>query len=199
MMARRETFALLLLSPVILYFGWIAIDEFQRDILITSQRITLKKARKREKTAIELEFPLVVELFAILIGGGMSPSSALARMSENGQGEFHAILLPIVGEMKKGMNLAQALDLLNKQIGSPIIRRFCDSLAISIDRGSSLIDVVGRQVEEVRQRQRVELTERAAKAEVALMIPVVFLILPISILFALWPSYFALGGNFGGG
>ena len=129
----------------------------------------------------------------------MSPSSALARMSENGQGVFHAILLPIVGEMKKGMNLAQALDLLNKQIGSPIIRRFCDSLAISIDRGSSLIDVVGRQVEEVRQRQRVELTERAAKAEVALMIPVVFLILPISILFALWPSYFALGGNFGGG
>ena len=199
MMARREAFALLLLSPVILYFGWIAIDEFQRDILITSQRITLKKARKREKTAIELEFPLVVELFAILIGGGMSPSSALARMSENGQGEFHAILLPIVGEMKKGMNLAQALDLLNKQIGSPIIRRFCDSLAISIDRGSSLSDVVGRQVEEVRQRQRVELTERAAKAEVALMIPVVFLILPISILFALWPSYFALGGNFGGG
>ena len=198
-MARREAFALLLLSPVILYFGWIAIDEFQRDILITSQRITLKKARKREKTAIELEFPLVVELFAILIGGGMSPSSALARMSENGQGEFHAILLPIVGEMKKGMNLAQALDLLNKQIGSPIIRRFCDSLAISIDRGSSLIDVVGRQVEEVRQRQRVELKERAAKAEVALMIPVVFLILPISILFALWPSYFALGGNFGGG
>ena len=155
MMARREAFALLLLSPVILYFGWIAIDEFQRDILITSQRITLKKARKREKTAIELEFPLVVELFAILIGGGMSPSSALARMSENGQGEFHAILLPIVGEMKKGMNLAQALDLLNKQIGSPIIRRFCDSLAISIDRGSSVIDVVGRQVEEVRQRQRV--------------------------------------------
>jgi tight adherence protein C len=28
----------------------------------------------------------------------------------------------------------------------------------------------------------------AGKAEVAMMIPVVFLILPISILFALWPS-----------
>jgi len=29
------------------------------------------------------------------------------------------------------------------------------------------------------------------------MIPVVFLILPISVLFALWPSYFALGRSAG--
>jgi tight adherence protein C len=28
----------------------------------------------------------------------------------------------------------------------------------------------------------------AAKAEISMMVPVVFLILPISILFALWPS-----------
>jgi tight adherence protein C len=43
-----------------------------------------------------------------------------------------------------------------------------------------------------------QIAERASRAEIQLMIPVVFLILPISILFALWPSYFALGKNFGG-
>jgi tight adherence protein C len=100
--------------------------------------------------------------------------------------------------MKQGINLAQALDILNKEVDSRIIRRFCDSLAISVERGSPLIDVVGRQVEEVRQAQRLLISERASKAEIQLMIPVVFLILPISILFALWPSYFALGANFGG-
>ena len=33
----------------------------------------------------------------------------------------------------------------------------------------------------------------AGKADIALMIPVIFLILPISVLFALWPSYLSLG------
>jgi tight adherence protein C len=141
---------------------------------------------------------MVVELFAILIGGGMSPSSALSLISERGEGEFIRLLNPIVAAMKQGINLAQALDILNKKVDSRIIRRFCDSLAISVERGTPLIEVVGRQVEEVRQAQRLQISEKASKAEIQLMIPVVFLILPISILFALWPSYFALGKNFGG-
>ena len=194
----REYFAFLTLSPLFIYFGVVLYEEYRRELWITSENLVLRRARKRERVAIEMEFPLIVELFAILIGGGMSPSSALARISEKGSGEFHAALGPIISEMRSGVNLAQALDLLNEQVDSPIVRRFCDSLAISIERGSSLIDVMGRQVEEVRQRQRLQIADRAAKAEVALMIPVVFLILPISILFALWPSYFALGGGFGG-
>lgn len=199
MKTSREIFALLLLSPILIYFGLALFEEFRREMWITSQRLTLRRKRKSEIREIEMEFPLVVELFAILIGGGMSPSTALARISEKGSGAFHALLQPIISEMRSGVNLAQALDLLNQQVESPIIRRFCDSLAISVERGGTLIDVVGRQVEEVRQRQRLNIAERANKAEVALMIPVVFLILPISILFALWPSYFVLGGNFGGG
>ena len=128
----------------------------------------------------------------------MSPSTALSHISDRGKGEFIHLLTPIIAQMKQGVNLAQALDILNKEVDSRIIRRFCDSLAISVERGSPLIEVVGRQVEEVRQAQRVQIAERASKAEIQLMIPVVFLILPISILFALWPSYFALGRNFGG-
>lgn len=198
LMHARELFAFVALSPIFIFFGVILYEEFRRELWVTSENLLLRRVRKRERLAIEMEFPLVVELFAILIGGGLSPSSALARISEKGSGEFHAALLPIVSEMKAGVNLAQALDLLNEQIDSPIVRRFCDSLAISIERGSSLVDVIGRQVEEVRQSQRLQIADRAARAEVALMIPVVFLILPISMLFALWPSYFALGGSFGG-
>ncbi len=190
---------LFVVSPIIFYFSLNLYEEFRSEVAMISQGLALRRAKKRARAGIELEFPLVVELFAILVGGGMSPSTALARISEKGQGYLHQILQPIISEMRSGVNLAQALDLLNQQVDSPVIRRFCDSLAISIERGTSLIEVVGRQVEEVRQAQRIHITERANKAEVALMIPVVFLILPISILFALWPSYFALGGNFGGG
>jgi len=45
-----------------------------------------------------------------------------------------------------------------------------------------------RHAVEARGNQRNRVMEAAGKAEVSMMIPVVFLILPISILFALWPS-----------
>jgi tight adherence protein C len=190
--------ATLIFLPVFLYFGESLFHEFKVEAVNISDRFALRKSRKRALESIEAEFPMVVELFAILIGGGMSPSTALSHISDRGKGEFIHLLTPIIAQMKQGVNLAQALDILNKEVDSRIIRRFCDSLAISVERGSPLIEVVGRQVEEVRQAQRVQIAERASKAEIQLMIPVVFLILPISILFALWPSYFALGQNFGG-
>ena len=197
-MNRALILASLIFLPVFLFFGESLFQEFKAEALSISDGLALRQRRRREIASIELEFPLVVELFAILIGGGMSPSSALSHISERGSGEFIKVLSPIISQMKNGINLAQALDILNRDVDSRIIRRFCDSLAISVERGSPLIDVVGRQVEEVRQAQRLLISERASKAEIQLMIPVVFLILPISILFALWPSYFALGANFGG-
>jgi tight adherence protein C len=191
--------SLLVVSPVLLHFSLICVEEFRSDIYEKVQGLTLRRLKKREREMVESEFPLIVELFAILIGGGMSPSTALARISERGDGQFISLLKPLVDEMRNGLNLAQALDILNRQVDSAIIRRFCDSLAISIERGSSLIDVVGRHVEEVRQAQRISISDRASKAEIALMIPIVFLILPISILFALWPSYYSLGSGLGVG
>ncbi len=190
--------SLLVVSPVLLHFSIICIEEFRSDIYEKVEGLSLRRIKNREREMVESEFPLIVELFAILISGGMSPSTALARISERGDGQFISLLRPLVDEMRNGLNLAQALDILNRQVDSAIIRRFCDSLAISIERGSSLIDVVGRHVEEVRQAQRILISDRASKAEIALMVPIVFLILPISILFALWPSYYSLGNGLGG-
>jgi tight adherence protein C len=190
--------ALLVVSPVLLHFSLICIEEFRSEIFEKVQGLSRRRIKNHKREMVENEFPLIVELFAILIGGGMSPSTALARISERGEGQFISLLRPLVDEMRNGLNLAQALDILNRQVDSAIIRRFCDSLAISIERGSSLIDVVGRHVEEVRQAQRILISDRASKAEIALMVPIVFLILPISILFALWPSYYSLGNGLGG-
>jgi tight adherence protein C len=189
--------SLLVVSPALIHFSLICIEEFRSDIFEKVQGFSLRRLKKREREMVESEFPLIVELFAILIGGGMSPSTALARISERGDGQFISLLKPLVDEMRSGLNLAQALDILNRKVDSTIIRRFCDSLAISIERGSSLIDVVGRQVQEVRQAQKISISDRASKAEIALMVPIVFLILPISILFALWPSYYSLGSGLG--
>ena len=190
-------FAILFLSPLILIGAAILIDSTQDHVRSIYSGEVLKRRKKAELRSLELEFPGVVELFAILISAGQSPSAALLRISEISDGSFASLLRSCVHEMRHGAPLSSALDMINESVRSPTIRRFNDSILIAMERGTSLTDVLNRQVEEVRQAQRTTMLERAGKAEISLMIPVVFLILPVSVLFALWPSYFALGTSMG--
>ena len=193
----RFFIALIAVAPLVGFAITVLWDEFRHEVVTGYNNATFRVESKKVRTLIELEFPLVVELFAILLAGNQSPATALDHISRRTNGEFSVVLRDAVNEIHQGANFSQALDLLSARIQSPMVRRFCDSLMIAVERGSPLIDVVNRQVEEVRNEQRSRLLAAAGKAEIALMIPVVFLILPISVLFALWPSYFALGRSAG--
>jgi tight adherence protein C len=81
-----------------------------------------------------------------------------------------------------------ALDQMGRTLHSFHIRRFVDAFITAMLRGAPIIDVLSRHALEAREGQRNRILGAAAKAEISMMIPVVFLILPISILFALWPS-----------
>ncbi|CAB4600259.1 TadB Flp pilus assembly protein TadB [actinobacterium SCGC AAA044-D11] len=154
---------------------------------------TVTRVEKKELQLAEEEFPSIVELFAVLVSAGESPSTALARISERASGELAKKFSIALVELQNGRNLTQALEVIGAKSNSPTIRRFCDTLILAMERGTSLSEVLNRQVEEVRSAHHASLLTAAGKAEIALMIPVIFLILPISVLFALWPSYISLG------
>jgi tight adherence protein C len=65
-------------------------------------------------------------------------------------------------------------------------------MAIAISRGTPLVETLTQTVREARSAERIKILNTAAKAEISMMIPVVFLILPISILFAMYPSMASL-------
>jgi tight adherence protein C len=157
------------------------------------ERGLVSRLKKKRSESAEAEFPSVVELFAVLVSAGESPSTAMLRVSERANGEMAREFAGALLDLKNGKSLSQSLEALGAQVSSPTVRRFCDTLILAIERGSSLSDVLNRQVEEVRAGQHASLLTAAGKAEISLMIPVIFLILPISVLFALWPSYISLG------
>jgi hypothetical protein len=165
--------------------------------LIEQNSFLLKRNKRNNSENLDHQFPSFVELFTILVVAGESPSKALLRISEVANGELADLVRASVAELKSGRSFTEAIDQLAGAAGSATIRRFCDSLIIAIERGTALSEVLHRQVEDVRKRHQIELAKQAGKAEIALMIPVVFLILPISVLFALWPSYLALGQSMG--
>jgi tight adherence protein C len=152
-----------------------------------------ERSQKRRNLQAEAEFPAMVELIAVLIAAGEPPILAMQRVGERSSGVLAEEFLKVITKVESGVGLTKSLENLATTTSSDSIRRFADTLILALERGTSLSDVLSRQVQEVRNEHQTSLIEAAGRAEIALMIPVIFLILPISILFALWPSYLALG------
>ena len=137
---------------------------------------------------IENEFPAVVEMLTLALSAGETPLGAITRVSTRAQGLLGDEFAVIISSVRSGTPFHIALDAFSHRIDSIVIRRFIDALITAMLRGAPLIDVLSRHASEARSLQRNSLMDKAGKAEISMMIPVVFLILPISILFALYPS-----------
>ena len=70
--------------------------------------------------------------------------------------------------------------------------RFIDGLVIAIERGTPLADVLRAQAVDVREASKRALLEAGGRKEISMMVPVVFLILPVTVLFALFPGLLTL-------
>jgi tight adherence protein C len=62
-------------------------------------------------------------------------------------------------------------------------------MIIAVERGTPLADVLRAQAQDVRETGRRAVMESGGKKEIAMMVPVVFLVLPITILFAVYPGF----------
>lgn len=152
----------------------------------TDRGLTQKCLRRVRE--IEDEFPAIVEMLTLSVGAGESPATALKRISARANGHLAAEFKGLVRDIEGGTSFASALDAMSQRVQSENLRRFVDALIISISRGTPLVETLAHSAHEARNRERITLMSAAGKSEISMMIPVVFLILPISILFALFPS-----------
>lgn len=155
-------------------------------VLLTEYRLTEEVKSYRE--SIESDFPVIVEALTLALSAGETPLSAMQRISARGRGALSQEFKKVIEMVSSGIPFSNALDEMGRRVSSLAVRRFVDSIVIAITRGAPLIDVLHSHAREARDFQRNRTLAAAAKAELSMMIPVVFLILPISILFALWPS-----------
>lgn len=159
-------------------------------IYATERGLTKRVLQRRE--VIESEFPSLIEILTLAIGAGESPSMAVKRIAGRATGVLPSEFMQITKEIENGKSFTFALDSLSRRTKSPVVRRFADSMAIAISRGTPLVETLIHSIRETRSAERIKMLNIAAKAEIAMMIPVVFLILPISILFAMFPSMASL-------
>ena len=173
------------LTAVLLCVTAFAVGVLARDHHLTSQ----VKTRERRILA---EFPTVAELLALAVAAGESPVAALDRVVRRSGGELSHDLARVLAEVRTGEPVAAAFDRMAATTGLPLVARFAQGIAVAVERGTPLADVLHAQAADVREAGRRELIEVAARREVAMMVPVVFLVLPVTVLFAFWPGVVGL-------
>jgi tight adherence protein C len=163
---------------------------FAAGVLLRENRLTSQASDRERK--ILTEFPTVAELLALSVAAGESPVGALTRVVERSRGELSADLSRVLAEIRTGVPVGHAFDALASRTGLPLVARFAEGIAVAVERGTPLADVLHAQAADVREAGRRELIETAARKEVFMMVPVVFLVLPITVMFAFWPGLIGL-------
>jgi tight adherence protein C len=163
---------------------------FVLGVLLRENRLTAQVRRREER--ILQEFPTVAELLALAVAAGEGPVAALDRVVARSHGELSAELRRVLADVRTGTAVTTAFDLMAARSGLPVVARFAEGLAIAVERGTPLADVLHAQAADVREAGRRSLIESASRKEIAMMVPVVFGVLPVVVVFAFWPGLVGL-------
>lgn len=154
-------------------------------------RLLTVEVRRREGRIVA-EFPTVAELLALAVGAGEGPAGALDRVTRRSSGELARELRLALADTRSGTTIVAALERMAARTSLPALARFVDGMAIAVERGTPLADVLRAQATDVREHGRRALLEAGGRKEIQMMIPVVFMVLPVTVVFALFPGFYGL-------
>ncbi|QCU78477.1 type II secretion system protein F [Citricoccus sp. SGAir0253] len=154
---------------------------FLRDNVLSAQV-------KRRRTRILSEFPSIAELFAMSVSAGDSAPGALERVATSARGALAEEFGQVLADMRAGSSVHTALKSCARRIQLAPVERFIEGVLVALERGTPLADVLRAQARDVRELSKRELLESAGRKEIGMMTPLVFGILPLTVIFAIYPG-----------
>ncbi len=155
--------------------------------VVARDQVLSREIRRREARIVS-ELPTVADLLAVSVAAGESPAAALERTARVSRGELGHELQLVLNDVRSGVGLIQSLDAMTRRVAVPAVTRFVDGIAVAVERGTPLADVLRSQAADAREVRKRTLMEIGGRKEILMLIPVVFLVLPITVLFALYPG-----------
>lgn len=152
----------------------------------------LSQQLERHEQGMLSEFPVVADLLALSVVAGEAPVDALHRACRLTSGALAGELNGALARSRAGTPLTTALGELAERTTLEPLTRFLEGFVVAIERGTPLAAVLRAQAVDVREIGKRALLEAGGRKEISMMLPVVFMILPITVLFALYPGLLTL-------
>lgn len=153
-----------------------------------------RKSPRKQNLDFLFQLPDFLDLFSVALSSGESVYSALRRVVPRMHGfvasEFEQLLLAL----ELGSDFETELAQINIRNSNNPLSEVANRLLLAIRRGSPIAQLLSNQAAFVRSDLHNQILKQSGRNETRMLIPLVFLILPVTILFAIFPSLEMLGG-----
>ncbi|MGH3991738.1 MAG: type II secretion system F family protein, partial [Pseudonocardiaceae bacterium] len=159
--------------------------------------VTQRRAAERYER-IDSDLPELIDLLVVSVEAGVGLGGALQMIAVRMEGPLADELRLMLQEQSMGLSNTQSLGKLLDRCDTPSVRSFVRSLQQGERLGVSIGSILRGLAIEMRTRRRQAAEERAQKAPIKILFPLVFLIFPSMFVVLLGPAVFVFKSTFGG-
>jgi tight adherence protein C len=160
--------------------------------------VLLRRRGRLRLETVDRQLPDLIELLVVTLEAGLGFSSSLRMATSRVTGALGDELRLAVQEQDLGVDVRESLQNMLRRADSPAMRSFVRGIDQGQSMGVSVGTIMRNLASEMRQRRRASIEERAQKAPVKMLFPLVFLILPALFLVLGYPVVRSLSQAFGG-
>ena len=147
---------------------------------------------KRRKLEIDLKLPELIDLLVVTVEAGVGFNESLRIASRRISGALGQELRLTMQEQTMGLSLTEALQNLLLRAETPGLRSFIRSVLQGETLGVSIGQILRNVANEMRKRRRALAEERAQKAPIKILFPLVFMIFPAIFVIILAPAIYSI-------
>jgi tight adherence protein C len=155
-------------------------------------RIVVRRMATRRFERIDYELPELIDLLVVTVEAGLGFSASLRMAATRIEGPLGDELRLTIQEHNMGLAINDALKNFLERCDTPSVRGFVRSVVQGERLGVSMGQIMRNLALEMRKRRRQLAEERAHKAPVKLLFPLIFLIFPALFVVILGPAMFTL-------
>lgn len=182
----RDVLLLILFFGAGMFFPWLMLS-----VLVS-----------RRQGLILMQLSGVMDLLCVSVEAGLSFEAALDRLSQYMEGPLIDEFRRALRDMRMGMTRRQALTALSERCSLQQVQLFTAAVIQSETLGVGLADTLRIQADNMRDRYRQLMREKAMKLPVKLIFPLAFFIFPTIFIVVLGPAiltFMTMGSHMFGG
>ncbi|WP_018703869.1 type II secretion system F family protein [Anaeromusa acidaminophila] len=154
--------------------------------------VWLNNQVQARKNRIQKDLPGTLDLLTVSVEAGLGFDGALAKLTEKMKGPLVDEFGRVLKEMRMGVARRKAIGDMGRRCDVPDLSLFTAAIIQADHLGVSIGNVLRVQAVSMRERRRQRTEEKAMKAPIKMLVPLVFFIFPFLFIIILGPAVLQL-------